>query len=94
MSINNVYTLPIEVGYMDSIIRKWGNSQGVLIPKELLEEAGLKVDDAIKISLNRSKELVISKPKRQTIKELFKDYKGDYMFEEDDWGGPVGDEIW
>ena len=32
--------------------------------------------------------------KRKNIKELFKDYDGNYEPTEIDWGEPVGDEIW
>ena len=41
--------------------------------------------------------LIIEKAKehkRKNIKELFKDYKGDYETTEIDWGEPKGEEIW
>jgi antitoxin MazE len=35
-----------------SVIRRLGNSQGVLIPKILLEEAGLSIDALIEMSVD------------------------------------------
>ena len=36
---------------MQSIIRAWGNSQGLYIPKKLLREASLSVNDLVEISV-------------------------------------------
>lgn len=36
---------------MQSIIRAWGNSQGLYIPKKLLAEASLSVNDPVDISV-------------------------------------------
>lgn len=36
---------------MQSIIRAWGNSQGLYIPKKLLREASLSVNDSVEISV-------------------------------------------
>ena len=37
--------------YMQSIIRTWGNSQGLYIPKKLLKEASLSVNDPVELSV-------------------------------------------
>ena len=36
---------------MNTIIRAWGNSQGLYIPKKLLKEAHLQVNDPVEISV-------------------------------------------
>lgn len=36
---------------MNSIIRAWGNSQGLYIPKATLKQVGLEVNDAVEISV-------------------------------------------
>ena len=41
-------------------IRKLGNSQGLIIPKPLLDEAGLKAGDAVELKINRKGRLVIA----------------------------------
>jgi antitoxin MazE len=38
--------------YMRSIIRRLGNSQGVSIPRSILDEAGLAIDSPIEITVD------------------------------------------
>ncbi|MBR0417664.1 MAG: PbsX family transcriptional regulator [Erysipelotrichaceae bacterium] len=78
-------------------ILKWGNSQGIRFSKELLERAGLSVDDPVDIRLNENDEIVISKSKKEklTFEMLMKDWDGTYPeIGDTDWGDPVGEEIW
>ena len=81
---------------MTTTIQKWGNSQGVRIPKILLDSINWSENEEVSINIQEDK-LVIEKAKtqnRKNIKELFKDYKGEYKPEEIDWGEPEGEEIW
>ena len=81
---------------MTTTIQKWGNSQGVRIPKILLDSINWSENEEVSINIEEDK-LVIEKAKtqnRKDIKELFKDYKGEYKSEEIDWGEPEGEEIW
>lgn len=81
---------------MTTTIQKWGNSQGVRIPKILLDSINWSENEEVSINIEEDK-LVIKKAKtqnRKNIKELFKDYKGEYKPEEIDWGEPEGEEIW
>ena len=45
---------------MTSHIRKLGNSQGVIIPKPLLDEIGLKTGDPVELKVNKKGRLVMS----------------------------------
>ncbi len=38
---------------MKSAIRKMGNSHGVIIPKPILEEAGVKANDSVEVSVKK-----------------------------------------
>ena len=82
---------------MTTMIQKWGNSQGVRIPKVILDSVNWSENEKIVIIVDNGK-LVIEKAKeehkRKNIKELFKDYKEDHTPVEIDWGKPEGDEIW
>ena len=82
---------------MTTSIQKWGNSQGVRIPKHLLDAVKLSPNDEIDISAE-SDMLIIKKATptaaHKTIKELFAGYDGDYKPEEIDWGGQEGKEVW
>lgn len=80
-----------------SKIQKWGNSQGIRIPKYILDKAEIREGDNVEITLEDNK-IIIFQPKRvlkqYTISELFKDYKGGYKPDEQDWGEPIGKEEW
>ena len=80
---------------MPTMIQKWGNSQGVRIPKILLDTVKWKENEQIVIVVDNDK-LIIEKAKnkRKNIKELFADYKGEYEPTEIDWGNPEGKKIW
>ena len=41
-----------EVSMSTTKLNKWGNSQGVIIPKHLCEYIGLQVGDPIEITVN------------------------------------------
>ena len=82
-------------------LRKWGNGQGVLIPKATIEVSGLALGDQLDIDVN-SDGYIILKPtgrkfrrnRKVTIAEIFEGYTGNYQPTELDWGAPQGKEIW
>lgn len=43
--------------------RKWGNSLGITIPKEIVEKMGIKAEEDLRV--------LIEKPKATTVKDLF-----------------------
>lgn len=79
---------------MQTTIQKWGNSQGIRIPKAFLEAAGMMENDIVE--LNRVNDsIVITKVKKElTLEEIFKDDKEEYVAEEFNWSSPVGREVW
>lgn len=80
---------------MTTAIQKWGNSQGIRLPKALLDTVNWNENEQITIIVEEGK-LVIEKAKnkRKNIKELFADYKEEYKPVDIDWGEPKGEEIW
>ena len=78
-------------------IQKWGNSQGIRLPKTLLELLKWENNDKLEIIVEneniRIKKINSSK-KRKNIKELFTNYEREYEVQEIDWGEPEGKEIW
>ena len=59
-------------------VQKWGNSQGIRLPKKILKDLGIDINDKIEISLNDG-EIILRKVKKYIdLDDLFKDYKGDY----------------
>ena len=76
---------------MTTSIQKWGNSQGVRIPKMLLDAVKWDEDEQIVIMVDNGKLVMESvKEKRKNIKELFADFEGEYEPRDVDWGEPEG----
>lgn len=81
---------------MQTTIQKWGNSQGIRIPKGFLDALGMMENDLVELS-RVDDNIVISKVKEKkelTLDDIFKDYDGEYVAEEFDWGSPSGKEVW
>ena len=87
---------------MQTTIVKWGNSQGIRLPKAFLQNIQLYENDPVDVFLENDK-IIIKKSSQsghKTIKQRLKDFYGEDFEEhsssqsEIDWGKPVGKEIW
>ena len=56
-------------------LQKWGNSQGIRLPKFLLDELGWNENDELSISKDDDKIIIKKHNKRKSIVELFDGYK-------------------
>lgn len=82
---------------METKIQKWGNSQGIRIPKNILDSMEWDTNQTIDISTNINNNEIIIRPtnnSNQYLERLFADFDGDYNPEEFDWGKAVGNEVW
>jgi antitoxin MazE len=93
------YTSGIPPGGFDMVtkIQKWGNSQGLRLSKQLLEDVNISVGDNVDVSTSDG--LIVISPTRrvrgkQNLQELISLIPEGYEAEELDWGEPVGKEIW
>ena len=73
-------------------LSKWGNGQGILIPKALCEKLGLKTGDKLIVDADNSG-LTIKPVKSYRVEDLLAGYTGSKP-EEYDWGKPMGKEMW
>lgn len=80
---------------MTTAIQKWGNSQGIRIPKFILEQVSLDTNSDVSITV-KDDSIIIKKArkKHRTISERFADYDDKAPNGEYDWGEPQGAEIW
>ncbi len=80
---------------MTTTISKWGNSQGFMVSKEILEKVHLSVGDMVNIYQKEDKLIIepIKKEKKYNIKELVKDLPKDYKTNEE-FDNKIGLEIW
>ena len=78
----------------ETAIRKWGNSQGIRIPKFLLDAVQWSDDEQLVLSADKNKIIIEKAEPRKNIMELFANFDGEYVPVEMDWGQPVGEEVW
>ena len=78
-------------------IQKWGNSQGLRLAKQVLEDAHLSVGDDVDVT-TRDGMIVIAPARRvrakRSLQELVSRIPKNYKPEEVDWGEPFGREVW
>jgi antitoxin MazE len=91
----HVYTYTI----MTTKITKWGNSYGIRIPKQFINELNLNEGSELELTIKgntisiapiKNKKLKIIK---YNLKDLLKNYDPKTRHEEFDWGPDVGREI-
>jgi antitoxin MazE len=78
-------------------VQKWGNSQGIRLSKEILNQANILIGDELEV-VTTEDQLVI-KPVykirgKYKIEDLVAKLPANYQVEELDWGEPVGMEVW
>lgn len=81
---------------MQATIQKWGNSQGIRIPKAFLDALGMSENDVVELD-RVNDNIIIKKVKKEnnlTLDDIFKGYDGENVAEEFDWASPVGKEVW
>ncbi len=78
-------------------IQKWGNSQGLRFPKEILHLAHIAVGDEVDIKYRQG--AIIIKPVtkirgKYCLKNLVAEMPKKHQPKEEDWGESVGEEKW
>ncbi|HUF11063.1 MAG TPA: AbrB/MazE/SpoVT family DNA-binding domain-containing protein [Rhodothermales bacterium] len=82
---------------MTTKIQRWGNSQGLRIPKDLLKEAGITIGEEVVISVEEGVLTVtpVSRSRgKYKLEELVRGIPEDYKPHEAEWGDPAGKEVW
>jgi antitoxin MazE len=78
-------------------VKSWGNSQGLRLSRQVLDEAHIAVGDAVDLSVREG--VILVAPARRVrgghdlnrlVARIPKDYKPDPV----KWGKPVGREAW
>ncbi len=79
------------------VLKKWGNSQGVIFPKSVLDMLNLKIGDGLSVKVEEGKivmeALTVTRGKYK-LEELLERIPEDYKAEEVSWGEPQGKEYW
>ena len=75
-------------------IAKWGNSQGIRLSRQMLEDAGMRPDEKVTILVEKGKITLVKEKRHRTLEERAEDFGGKLgPYTEFDWGEPVGREI-
>jgi antitoxin MazE len=72
-------------------VQSWGGSQGIRLPKKIIDLMEIHVNDSVELLADRNK-IIIQKPKKYDLKTLFDGYTGEKP--EEFWDGPKGREEW
>ena len=78
-------------------VQKWGNSQGLRVPKDVLEQAQIGVGDDVQLSVRGGRIIVEPVTKirgRYKLKELVAKIPKGHRTAEAEWGAPRGKEVW
>lgn len=80
---------------MEARLQKWGNSDGIRIPSNILKSLNLKTNDKVKLILEEDR-IIITKSKniKISLEERFKNYKGENLVKDFEWDEQRGKEIW
>ena len=79
---------------MTTKIQKWGNSQGIRLPKYLLDAVHWSDEDRLEVRVENNKLIIEKEEPRKNIRELFAGFEGGYERTDIDWGEPAGEEVW
>ena len=80
---------------MNAVIRRWGHSKAIRLPKSILEIAGLEENDQVYISATE-KQIIIKQDKKHKhtpLKERLANFQGRYVCSEWNSGSLVGEEV-
>ena len=78
---------------MDVAIRKWGNSQGIRIPKSVLEELDITIEDKLDLEVMDGKIIITKAFRHKTFEERVAEYGKEVQFYKYDWGEDKGREV-
>ncbi len=81
---------------METTIKRLGNSKAIILPSYILKIFGLKVSDRLQIKVIGKHILLepMNQPSYDSLKALFKTYRGKYRPTLEHADNPQGDEVW
>lgn len=80
---------------MQIAIKKWGNSQGIIISKEMMDLLGTRVGDELEASVEEDRLILTKRFKHKTLEERMEETGLPLKFgPEIEWGESKGSELW
>ena len=76
-------------------LKAWGNSQGIRLPKEILQDAGITLNEVLNVTVKNGVITLTKAFAHKTLEERAVEYNGNLNLDgELDWGEPLGREVW
>ncbi len=76
-----------------TIVRPWGNSQGIRLNKTILEAAKINLEDILQVETSENMIILKKIQKHKTFEERLAEYNGEISICDFDWGDPLGKEL-
>lgn len=68
-------------------VKEWGNSQGIRIPKEILQNAGITLNEILDVTVSNGTIVLAKKFRHKTLEERAAEFGGELNLDgEYDWG--------
>ena len=76
---------------MQAQVKEWGNSQGIRLPKEVLKNAGIALNEILDVTVSNGVITLVKPFRHKTLEERAAEFDGKLMLDgEYDWGGTDG----
>ena len=76
-------------------VREWGNSQAIRLSKEILQTAGIGLNEILDVNVSDGVITLTKQFRHKTLEERASEFGGKLNLDgEYDWGEPVGREVW
>ena len=80
---------------MKTVVKPWGNSQGIRISKELLNLLGITVNEEVDLSVDNNRLIISKSIQRKSLEEYARPYGGKLgPYTEFDFGDGIGIGRW
>lgn len=80
---------------MQAQVKAWGNSQGIRISKEILQEANIAIDDVLNVKVANGMITLVKPFRHKSLEERAAEFDGKLNLDgEYDWGEAMGGEDW
>ena len=80
---------------MVSKVQKWGNSQGIRLPKNVLESAHIAVGDSVAVESHEGQIIITKVPiPKFNLVDMVAQMPRKYKVHEESFGEPMGKEVW
>jgi antitoxin MazE len=73
---------------------KWGNSHAVRLPKVVLERAEMRNGDQLEVRVEKGRIALQPARPKLTLQDLVDRITAKNLHGEQDWGKPIGREVW